>query len=80
MYLHGCTQTVDGPWLGLEFDQLYYGGWLEYAAANDLIMLFPQARSHWLNPTECFEITNYNQWWDPTNHITKNGIQMKALK
>ena len=78
MYLHGCTQTVDGPWLA--FDEIYYGGWLEYAAANDLIMLMPQARNHWFNPMECFEATNYNQWWDDKTFITKNGIQMQALK
>lgn len=43
MYLHGCGQTVDGIWVGTKFEESYYGGWFEYAAANDIILMLPQA-------------------------------------
>lgn len=54
MYFHGGASAVDGALLG--FDVLLYGGWYEYAAANDIILIQPQARTHFLlNPYGTFE-------------------------
>ena len=76
--LHGCGETVDGPWFG--FNELYYGGWLPYAASNDIILVMPQAEWSLFNPFECFDTFNYDTWWDAKKYMTKNGTQMKALK
>jgi hypothetical protein len=62
MYLHGCGQTVDS--LYMSWKEIFNGGYLEYAAANDLILLMPQTQGTWFNPFECFDIYNYNTWWD----------------
>lgn len=82
MYFHGCAHAIDDAILG--FDGLLYGGWLEYAAANDIIMVFPQARAHFLfNPYGCFDWNNlYDEtWWEKdTKYLTQDGHQMKALK
>lgn len=81
MHLHGCGQTVDGLFFGVE--DLTHGGWLEYAAANDIILLLPQAKFNLLgNPFECFDYYGYVQWWDRDNltYVTKKGAQMQALK
>lgn len=54
MFLHGCMNTIDGIFLG--YEDLSYGGWLEYAAANDIIIIYPQARYDLLfNTVECFD-------------------------
>lgn len=39
MHLHGCGATVDGLFFG--YQSLSDGGWLEYAAANDIIFIMP---------------------------------------
>ena len=72
MYLHGCGETVDGPWFG--FNDLYYGGWLPYAASNDIILLMSQAEFSLVNPFECFDLFNYDTWWDGTRYMSKNGV------
>ena len=74
MYLRGCGQTVDGPWLN--FRELYYGGWFEYAAANDIILLMPQAKGGLVNPIECFELDNYNNIFDAETLATYKGAHM----
>lgn len=79
MYLHGCAQTVDGPSLTWDFKNLYQGGYLEYAAANNIILLMPQARYSAFNKFQCFEVENYNNWFDEQTFMTKKGAQMNAL-
>lgn len=39
MHLHGCSETVDGPFSGWTPIRDY--GWTQYAAANDLILIYP---------------------------------------
>ena len=40
MHLHGCGFTVDGFLYG-GFEKATQSGWMEYAAANDLIIILP---------------------------------------
>lgn len=79
MYIHGCGETVDSPWMNWK-EVIFYGGWLEYAASNDLILLMPQVQGDWLNPYECFDIINMNTWWSELNYISKNSVHLGAFK
>lgn len=76
MTLHGCLGNVNG--LGGFYD-IQTSGWTQYAAANDLIIIFPQARWSLINPYACFDFIGYTSWFS-TDYMTKNGAQMKALK
>ena len=72
MSLHGCKQ-------GRELLGTYYAqntGYLEWAAANDIVVLFPQAKSMTGNPFGCWD------WWGYTNSsfTDRNGVQPSALK
>ena len=82
MYLHGCHETVDGLFPGIE--SLSYGGRLAYAASNDIIVLMPQAKfSLFTNIDECFDFNNHLSGQDretDRTFISKNGRQVKALK
>lgn len=79
MHLHGCGNTVDGIFYG--YQSLSDGGWMEYAVANDIILILPQAKFDLIfNSDECFDYFNYATWWDSKAYITKNGVQIKALK
>lgn len=80
MHLHGCAMTVDGLF-SAGIDLLSYGGFFEYAASNNIIVIMPQVKfDFFINPTECFDYVNYASWWSDTAFATKNGIQPKALK
>lgn len=79
MYLHGCHETADSLFYGI--DSLSYGGRLAYAVPNDLIMLMPQAKFNFFsNIDECFDFNDHLTWWDDQAFITKRGRQIKALK
>ena len=83
MYLHGCGVTVESAigFLVGSFQTVLDGGWLEYSAANNLILIMPQAENDPLfNPFSCFDYTNYSTWWDKDAYATKNGHQPQALK
>jgi poly(3-hydroxybutyrate) depolymerase len=69
---HGCRQTTE------HVDDAFYrhAGYNEWADANDLIVLYPQAFASPGNPRGCWD------WWgydDPDYH-TKEGRQMAAVK
>lgn len=68
---HGCEQTV--PDIGQQF--ALKTGYNRWAAANDLIVLYPQARRTALNPKGCFD------WWGYTgmNYASQLGVQMSAV-
>ena len=72
MHLHGCGFTADGVLYG-GWEKVTQNGWMEYAAANDIIVIQPQARfSLFANPVECFDALNYVSPEDET-FITKDG-------
>lgn len=72
LVLHGCDQDYIET-LGAV---VYHTGYIEWAEANDMIVLFPQAAVSLVsNPQTCWD------WWGYTNsqYATKKGVQMKAL-
>jgi len=78
---HGCHQDTDSI-----HDKFFRGaGYNRYAAANNIIVLYPQAviwdeRWDWFgqtdNPSGCWD------WWGYTDHnfYLKSGKQMQAVK
>jgi len=53
---HGCEQTVAD--IGLTY--VMNAGYNEWAEANDIIVLYPQAQRSTMNPNGCFD------WWGYT--------------
>lgn len=80
MHLHGCGQAVDSPFF--DTSSLTTGGWLEYAAANDIILLMPQAKFDLMQNTfECFDYSGYVQWEEKKGVFAqKKSAQMQILK
>jgi poly(3-hydroxybutyrate) depolymerase len=68
---HGCDQTVDD--IGESF--LLMTGYNRWAAANNIIILYPQITKTTLNPNGCFD------WWGYTgpDYASKLGVQMNAI-
>lgn len=71
---HGCEQTID------DIGDVYVRetGYNRWAAANDIIVLYPQAKKitrEQKNPNGCFD------WWGYTDshYATQKGVQMKAV-
>ena len=53
--IHGCEQgrnKIDGTFVK-------NAGYLEWAASNNLIVLFPQAKTNTLNPKGCWDFWGY---------------------
>ena len=54
---------------------------MEYAAANDIIVVMPQAEWNlFSNPIECFDYSNYVNSWDEYASVTKQSSQLNAFK
>jgi hypothetical protein len=68
---HGCEQTV--PDIGQQFALMT--GYNSWAAANDIVILYPQADRSTLNPKGCFD------WWGYTgpDYASQLGVQMQAV-
>jgi hypothetical protein len=70
---HGCRQTTED--IGLDF--IYHSGYNEWAEANQIIVLYPQAVRNFLlsNPRGCWD------WWGYTGPLyhTKDGPQMRMI-
>jgi len=69
--LHGCKQTI-----GFVKDTFYtQSGYNEWAEANNIIILYPQAHTNIANPQGCWD------WWGYTgaDYATKLGIQMATI-
>lgn len=73
---HGCTQNTENFNVRLQYVE--HGGYNEWAEANNIIILYPQASTSLVpnNPNACFD------WWGygGANYCTKNGEQVKAVK
>jgi len=73
---HGCVQNSDNVQVGEKY--VMYAGYNEWAEANNIIILYPQASTSLSpsNPNACFD------WWGyaGANYATKNGVQMKAVR
>jgi len=72
MFLHGCASGMEN----LSDIVPRKSGWLQYAAENDMIVIFPQVKSHYnYNSGGCWN----NSYLGRTGQSTKNGIQPKTL-
>ena len=71
---HGCKQGAS--LVGREF--VLGSGYLEAAAGNDIVLLFPQIEPSYrpLNPMGCWD------WWgyEGDNYAVKDGPQIKAVR
>ena len=72
--LHGCMEgksyiNEDGDVYGDQFVKAT--GYLEYAASNDLIMLFPQAYAGTNNEAGCWD---YKGFTGKTTYYTNKGV------
>lgn len=70
--LHGCEQSLND--IGTDFIQ--HTGYVNWAAANNLTVLFPQAVSSSGNPDSCWD------WWGYTdaNYAYKASVQMATIR
>ncbi len=68
---HGCRQ--DASVIGEDY--VRQTGLNEYAAANHLVILYPQVEKSLVNPMGCWD------WWGYTgaNYLSKNGAQNAAV-
>jgi len=74
LVLHGCAQSTEA--VGTDFIEL--SGYLPWAEANDIVLLFPQVKKSLvgpLNPHGCWD------WWGYTgdDYAKRNGKQMHTL-
>ena len=72
--LHGCAQSAEA--VGTDF--IEQSGYLPWAAANDIVVAFPQVEKSMvapLNPHGCWD------WWGYTgdDYLQRSGAQMAAL-
>ncbi len=71
LVLHGCAQS--SIQIGTEFIQ--QSGYLPWAAANNIVLAFPQVLPATMNPFACWD------WWGYTGtaYRWRDGAQMKVL-
>lgn len=69
--LHGCAMSTAQN--GRAFVE--QAGYLPWARANRIVLLFPQVEAQAINPLGCWD------WWGYTgsNYLTREGPQMKVL-
>jgi poly(3-hydroxybutyrate) depolymerase len=71
---HGCKQTLND--IGMKYVQ--FTGYNEIAEANDIVLLYPQAVSSMMmpsNPNGCWDWFGYTD----SNYANKEGKQMKII-
>jgi len=85
---HGCRQVYNKDPQGVDLDaggtpyglqMVLHAGYNEWAAANQIIVLYPQAQKNKTNPNGCFD------WWGylgggKETYLTKDAPQMKAVR
>ena len=54
-------------------------GYGQYAASNDLIVIYPQQKWDWYNPMTCPDYRGYSTMGS-RGYLTNKGPQMKAYK
>ena len=69
--LHGCKQNIGK--IGSTFASK--AGFNAWAESNDIVVLYPQTKKRWFNPTACWD------WWGYTdsNYAYKTGKQIQAI-
>lgn len=71
LVLHGCAMSVAKN--GMSF--IEESGYLPWARANGIVLVFPQVDTALLNPLGCWD------WWGYSgdDYLDRDGLQMKAL-
>ena len=54
-------------------------GYGQYAASNDLVVLYPLMKWDWYNPYTCFDTRGPSTLWS-NGYMTNKGPQMEAVK
>lgn len=77
--LHGCAQTL----ADVDDDFVTKTGINEIAEANNIIVLYPQAKKSMItpsNPQGCWDWWGYSDsFLDKTKYVSKDGKQMNAI-
>jgi poly(3-hydroxybutyrate) depolymerase len=74
---HGCRQNVDSPDRERVHDDFIRdGGYNRWAAANGIVVLYPQLTESALNPNRCWDFWGYSS----SEYYGRNGPQMRAVK
>lgn len=75
---HGCRQEVDSKGSDRAHDDFVRdGGYNRWAAANDIVVLYPQLTAvPAFNPNACWDFWGYSG----PQYLKKNGAQMRAVK
>ncbi|MCC6946292.1 MAG: hypothetical protein IT539_00860 [Bradyrhizobiaceae bacterium] len=75
---HGCRQEVDNRGSDRAHDDFVRdGGYNRWAAANDIVVLYPQLTSMpAFNPNACWDFWGYSG----AQYLNRNGTQMRAVK
>ena len=71
LVLHGCAQSA----AQVQTAFIEQSGYLPWAAANDIVLAFPQVAPGAANPYACWD------WWgySGVNYRWRSGVQMKTL-
>jgi hypothetical protein len=74
---HGCRQNVDAQGADRAHDDFVRdAGYNRWAAANRIVVLYPQTTESRLNPNRCWDFWGYTG----PDYRTKRGPQMRAVK
>jgi poly(3-hydroxybutyrate) depolymerase len=74
---HGCRQNVDARSADRAHDDFVRdAGYNRWAAANRIVVLYPQATASALNPNRCWDFWGYTG----ADYRTRRGPQMRAVK
>jgi len=74
---HGCRQNVDARGADRAHDDFVRdAGYNRWAAANRIVVLYPQATESALNPNRCWDFWGYTG----LDYRTRSGPQMRAVK
>lgn len=77
VFIHGCEESAD-----INGDvSVRWNGFVEYAASNDIILVFPQNKSHNRvvgDDEQCW--SHYKGAIEDENFVNHNGIQQSAYK
>ena len=68
MVFHGCLGSYQRKW----DEQVRYSGYMEWAATNDIVLIFPMASYNiFLNPYLCWEVMYPNFNFDAESFTNK---------
>lgn len=74
---HGCRQNVDAQGADRAHDDFVRdAGYNRWAAANRIVVLYPQTTRSALNPNRCWDFWGYSG----ADYRTRRGPQMRAVK